>query len=465
MKTLRFSLSLLIPAMILATPLRGQNEEAVPVEYSIRTELPRRILMVASRIEYYVSPDGDDGNPGSIYKPFRTIQKCADIMEPGDVCFVREGTYRETVRPKKSGLRRYHIQFVAYPGETVILSGTEPVEGKWTRYKGSIYQTKVDKDFEQLFVDGEMMIEARWPNMSMDELWDRGKWASSAPGSGYGRMVDPELAKTGVDWTGAVATLNVNPQFYTFSRKVIKHSKGSDYFEYDRDMFAEPSPPVTPITPSRGYEDDYYYLTGKLGALDMASEWFLDTLNHTLYLWAPDGKNPSERNVEVKLRDYCFEAIDVDQIRLVGFYFFASTFSFENTTHSEVDDCHLLYPTYGRELPESQHKPSSSPSTRMTGSYNTIRNSTLGFTPYSGILMIGQYNTLDNNLVHDVCWSGSLKYPAISMTIGEEKDDVNYPSLIRGNTVYNMGSAAIGFRRQSYIIEYNHVYKCRPDES
>lgn len=449
---------LVIFVTIFSFPCWAADDEAVHVEYSIRTPLARRILMVSSRNEYYVSLEGNDQNPGTKEKPFRHIQKCADIMKPGDLCFVREGTYRETVHPKKSGLRRYHMQFVAYPGEKVTLSGTEPIDGEWSRYKGSIYQTKVEMDFEQLFVDGKMMIEARWPNMRFEELWDRSKWATSAPGSGYGKMVDPELAKTGVDWTGALATLNVNPQFYTFTRTVNKHSKGSDSFEYNCDMFGEPSIPTGPVTPSRGYEDDYYYLSGKLGALDIPTEWFLDTETHTLYLWAPDSKNPATHNVEVKVRDYAFEANNVDQIRLVGFHFFATTFQFENTRHSEVDDCHLLYPTYARELTESLREPTPSPSTRMTGSYNTIRNSTLGYTPLTGLIMTGKYNTLDNNLIHDVCWSGSLRYPAISMTVGDEPGQALYPSLIRGNTVYNMGSAGIGFRRQAYIIEYNYVH-------
>ena len=67
-----------------ALQLRGQTDKAVRVEYSIRTPIPRRILpVVAIGAKYYVSTHGSDQNPGTKEKPFRHIQKCADIMMPG----------------------------------------------------------------------------------------------------------------------------------------------------------------------------------------------------------------------------------------------------------------------------------------------------------------------------------------------------------------------------------------------
>ncbi len=53
---------------------------------------------------YFVSPDGNNNNPGSIAQPFQTIQKCADVAQPGDSCLIRKGVYRELVQPKNSGL-------------------------------------------------------------------------------------------------------------------------------------------------------------------------------------------------------------------------------------------------------------------------------------------------------------------------------------------------------------------------
>lgn len=70
--------------------------------------------------------------------------------------------------------------------------------------------------------------------------------------------------------------------------------------------------------------------------------------------------------------------------------------------HSVVDDCHLLFPTFARELTDLDPDPKPARQTRMSGSHNTIRNCSLAFTPLSGLVMAGPDNTLDNNLVHDV---------------------------------------------------------------
>jgi len=47
--------------------------------------------------EYYVATTGSDANAGTLAEPFATIQHAADVMEPGDTCYIRGGVYRETV--------------------------------------------------------------------------------------------------------------------------------------------------------------------------------------------------------------------------------------------------------------------------------------------------------------------------------------------------------------------------------
>ena len=44
--------------------------------------------------DYHVAPTGSDSAVGTRARPFRTIQKAADVMGPGDTCIIRGGTYR-----------------------------------------------------------------------------------------------------------------------------------------------------------------------------------------------------------------------------------------------------------------------------------------------------------------------------------------------------------------------------------
>ena len=53
---------------------------------------------------YVDAAKGRDDNPGTLERPFRSIQRAADAMSSGDVCHVRAGTYRETVKPAADGL-------------------------------------------------------------------------------------------------------------------------------------------------------------------------------------------------------------------------------------------------------------------------------------------------------------------------------------------------------------------------
>jgi hypothetical protein len=113
----------------------------------------------AAGTEYHVSVDGDDGNSGSVEQPFRTIQRAADLMGPGDVCRVRAGTYRESVRVKRGGRAGSPVRFVAEGGGLVVLDGTDVLTGNWSVHEGSIYKIRSRRRVTQLFLDGEMMVE------------------------------------------------------------------------------------------------------------------------------------------------------------------------------------------------------------------------------------------------------------------------------------------------------------------
>ena len=90
-----------------------------------------------SAAEFYVAPDGNDAHPGTAAKPWATLQAGVNRLEPGDTLFVRGGIYRETVTFPRSGTADKPITVKAVAGETVVVSGCDPVAG-WTRYQDGI---------------------------------------------------------------------------------------------------------------------------------------------------------------------------------------------------------------------------------------------------------------------------------------------------------------------------------------
>jgi hypothetical protein len=48
--------------------------------------------------------------------------------------------------------------------------GDDTAAGAWQPHKGNIFALKTARTFKQLFVDGKMMPESRWPNSPPEDL-------------------------------------------------------------------------------------------------------------------------------------------------------------------------------------------------------------------------------------------------------------------------------------------------------
>ena len=80
---------------------------------------------------YYVdngSPNADDNGPGTSDKPFRTISKAAEVLQPGERVVIATGVYREFVRPARGGTGPTQmISYEAAPGAKVSIRGSEVI--------------------------------------------------------------------------------------------------------------------------------------------------------------------------------------------------------------------------------------------------------------------------------------------------------------------------------------------------
>lgn len=95
-------------------------------------------------MDYYVAKNGDDRNAGSKESPFLTIQRAADIAEAGDRVIVREGTYREWVKPINGGISEdKRIVYEAAQNEKVIIKGSEIIKG-WVEDEQNVWRAEVD---------------------------------------------------------------------------------------------------------------------------------------------------------------------------------------------------------------------------------------------------------------------------------------------------------------------------------
>ncbi len=72
---------------------------------------------------YFVSPQGNDIDPGSLLKPWKTLMKANRSLQAGDTLFIRQGTYAEDINPVHSGTEGRPIVYTRFGNEEVILQG------------------------------------------------------------------------------------------------------------------------------------------------------------------------------------------------------------------------------------------------------------------------------------------------------------------------------------------------------
>ncbi|MGF9698618.1 DUF5123 domain-containing protein [Paenibacillus sp. MABNR03] len=74
---------------------------------------------------YYISPEGDDTNSGTIHSPWKTMQHAADQVTPGSTVYLREGVYHQKLKITRNGHSADKpTVFSSYPGEKAIIDGT-----------------------------------------------------------------------------------------------------------------------------------------------------------------------------------------------------------------------------------------------------------------------------------------------------------------------------------------------------
>jgi PA14 domain/Right handed beta helix region len=413
---------------------------------------------------FYVATTGNDSNPGTLAVPFRTIQKCASIATPGTICYVRSGIYRETVRPANSGQSGSQIVFKPYNNEKVLISGADVVQN-WTANSGAIYKAPVSWDLgagnNQVFVDGKMMIEARYPNAGLDLLapWN-GKFVNPR-----GSNVTYTIDATNVPATIAGANINflTGPEWVIETGKITTATPSSFTFTSpDGQLAANVDFDPSLYVPRPG---NPYFIWGKRVLLDSANEWFLE--NGQLYLWTPKGDNPSTHTVEVKRRSYAFDLTDRSFIFIEGFQVFAATITTGDISKSANDataqnitlqSIHVRYPshfTYVNSEEGGWGKGRRDTGIILYGRNHTLKNSTVAFSAGNGVVIAGSNHRVTNNIIHDVGY-------AITDTNTIKAGSYDFSSraaLIQNNTLYDTGRSVMGhIDAKALKILNNHLY-------
>jgi hypothetical protein len=427
--------------------------------------------------EFFVAPNGNNSQAGTLAEPFQTVQHAFDASAPGDSIRLRKGVYREEVLLRqKSGEEGKPITLSGYRGEEAVLSGLDECTLTWrpTGKPGIYVADYKDAAFEQMFYQGKPMLEARWPNVPLTlngdwNFFSPKMWADVDPeGNSYGSIADSDLAKTGWNVTGARAVLNVAHQYYTWSRVVEGHATGSHIFHYTKDLGKSVDIHVSETGKESTWNDDRYYLLGKIEFLDAPGEWVLDKEKQLLYFYPPDGKVPNSQPLEIKKRTYSLKADkSSNYLTLDGITFWGTAFYFGDKTNARscfvtVKNCQILHSSWT----EYFNLPKGDPLEKLEDGYPaiyadnfTVSNNTFAYGALSGLLIHGFDNTIENNTFHDLNYNSSLRRPPLVA-------GVNWPSnngtggraIVRTNTIFRSGGILLQTGLQDNKVYLNHCY-------
>ncbi len=161
------------------------------------------VLTDAQAAGYHVAVNGKNSNPGTQEAPFSTIQRGADVAQPGDVITVHEGVYRERINPPRGGeSEARRIVYQAAPGEKVEIKGSEVVTN-WIRAEGDTWKATLPNFFfgkfnpysdvlcgdwfqdkgrshhtGAVYIDGEWLAEAKTLDEVMRPVGETPLWIS-----------------------------------------------------------------------------------------------------------------------------------------------------------------------------------------------------------------------------------------------------------------------------------------------
>lgn len=243
---------------------------------------------------FYVAVDGNDRNPGTLNRPFASLEKAkaavGAVVKQGlkqDVLVcIRGGTYR-LEKPLAfgsgdGGTDKHSVTYAAYNDENVVLSGGRLVKG-WQSGADDMWTTriadvKVGKwSFRQLYADGKRLARGRYPEKGYLKLKSKSKDS---------KVLTISQGLPAADLGGRDAEVIV-VQNWSISREIIAKSSAST---------------VTTCTPMGwvGHSHCYpkpgmsVFLENDLSFVTQSGQWYLDRKTGTLHYKSTAGGDPNQ---------------------------------------------------------------------------------------------------------------------------------------------------------------------------
>ncbi|MEE4311837.1 MAG: right-handed parallel beta-helix repeat-containing protein [candidate division KSB1 bacterium] len=240
---------------------------------------------------FYVSPGGDDDNPGTLIRPFATIAKAQRAvrrinsdMRSDIVVYLRGGRYQlsSTLKfdARDSGSNGHRVIYSAYQDEVPVISGGVTIR-KWGKGKNGVYTSRSQGTFRQLYVNGRRAIRARTPDAGSYhrlKLWnerDREIIIDSTLIRRWSNFRHVEMIPQ-LHWAEAILPLESFEKAGPYAHVVPQ--------EPERALIFKRMYPVKS-------ENEAFHFENALEFLDQPGEWYHDPVSKKLYYRPRSGED------------------------------------------------------------------------------------------------------------------------------------------------------------------------------
>lgn len=431
----------------------------------------------AQSMKLYVSKNGSDSNGGTLNKPFATLEKARDAIRVmkskgslpagGVTVVIRGGEYRFTQTlqfdEQDSGTADSPITYQAYDGEKVTFSGGDlldtsrfqPVSNPEAlsripeQARGNVLQLdlkalgiidygKLGNNLSvapELFVNGNAMTLARWPDNGFATINQVVEKADDAAGKGYTftynenglhswKTVDDTwmLGYWGNDW----ATNDLQIKSLDLSQKRIESYKGTSYAMKDGQRF-------------------YFY--NILEELDAPGEWYLERSTGLLYLYPP----APLQGMKLQLSLFDQNLITMNNTSNVVFSDLSMEVSRGNAIDMTGGENNLIRRCeiskmggYAVKINGGQHNGV------FGSSIYSMGNGGVSLNGGDAATLTPAGNYADNNDIYN--------YARIKLTYTSAVEINGVGNRATHNKMHNAPHLAIQFRGNDHVIEYNEIY-------
>ncbi len=439
---------------------------------------------------FYISPDGNDKNVGSMEQPFASLERASHefrkVSAKSIILYLREGYYplsQSFVLDKKNFTHDVSIHISSFPGENAhIIGGKEIRNFKLLDPQSEAYEN-IDPKFRpniqlidlkrngitefgalsargfgraiqpsglHLYFDEKPMTLARWPNTQWTKIKDvpdimEGK-GFSYDGDRPSRWLNaPDLWLHGYwkyDWSDNYVKI---AEIDTAKKLIVTEPPHSNY----------------PFT-----EGKRFYALNLLEELDMPGEWYLDRSTGLLYFWPPSDIHGAKAFVSL-LQDPLIQVKNLNNItfkNLTFEYTCGAGVEIIGGQNNKIENCLLRnMGTVAISIGELIPNPGSviyqnTLYNGNAGHNNGVMSCEIYSTGEGGIILgggdratltPGQNYAINNNIYDCSRWVRTYRAGIFMYGVG---------NIVKNNHIHDLPHTAVFFWGNEHLLEYNEIH-------